>query len=138
VGLQVSSQRPIRRSLLLAVALIVAAFGVASPAAVHPALASTIGNTDYFNDSYNDGVASTVNLMIWGGVPELVNQRYGCTAYPYEPRTGAAHGCPTGILYWHSGIDINMPGGHQHWYTPVDGLVVDTHRPIATYWVGGG
>ena len=79
------------------------------PTDPHPSFASTIGNTDVFNDIQNDGAGSQVVSALWGGTIRTVSQRYGCTNYDQEPRTGAAHGCPQPTYqWWHSGIDIGF------------------------------
>ncbi len=83
-------------------AALVATFAIA--VTPHRALAAM--NLDVYYDDFNGGTQSSIASGWWGGVSHPVSQRYGCTTYAWEPRTGAQHGCTSPYLWWHGGIDV--------------------------------
>lgn len=118
---------PSRRCLAIAAAVtvVVSGLGLGLFGSVWPAIASTIGNADQYNDIFNDGAPSSVVSPLLGGNSVQVNQRYGCTLVHEDLSAGTAHGCPQGNPYWHHGIDLSS-SAHQTWYSGGDGTVVDT------------
>jgi len=58
------------------IAITVASLWVGLVESVRPAVASTIGNTTYYSDWFNDGTPSMVVSPLLG---KQVNQRCGCT-----------------------------------------------------------
>jgi hypothetical protein len=118
-----SSRRPL--SVAAIVAITVGSLGLGLAASVRPATATTIGNTDFYSDYYNDGAPSILVSPLLGGVSAQVNQRYGCTNQQEDLTAGTANGCPPNNRWWHHGIDVSSTA-HEAWYAGGSGTVVDT------------
>jgi hypothetical protein len=103
----------------------VVAAGVLSVASVistsiAPAIASTSGNTDYYEA--NDSISSPW----WQGTSRPVTQRYGCTYLPApKPEEPGPGWCPASQWQWHQGVDIGTSGVSIPLSSAVDGTVAD-------------